>query len=267
MSESALLRRVVESLLLATAAVDSQIVFPIETVAATGRISVRLRHHDLVFLRERARARELPTSTYVSYLVRTHLRAQTPLPTAELEALKRSVAEVGAIGRNINQIARAVNQQQWPAVRGLASEQFGLKHRYALTLHTDEAHPHVHLVVKAVSEQGERLNIRKATLRDWRQLFATHLRAQGIAANATERAVRGQTRTPKSDAIYRAMRRNESVHELNRRHDLAKRAPTAVQSHVQGKAKLERTRALIVAGWHAVADRLGEEGEYQLVPP
>ena len=34
--------------------------------------------------------------------------------TAELEALKRSVAEIGAIGRNINQIARAVNQQQWP---------------------------------------------------------------------------------------------------------------------------------------------------------
>jgi hypothetical protein len=54
-------------------------------------------------------------STYVSYLIRAHLRAQTPLPTAELEALKRSVAEVGAIGRNINQIARAVNQQQWPA--------------------------------------------------------------------------------------------------------------------------------------------------------
>src|SRR5579864_7264301 len=65
-------------------------------------------------MRERARARELPTSTYVSYLVRAHLRTQTPLPTAELEALKRSVAEVGAIGRNINQIARAVNQQQWP---------------------------------------------------------------------------------------------------------------------------------------------------------
>ena len=49
----------------------------------------------------------------MSYLVRAHLRTQTPLPTAELQALKRSVAEVGAIGRNINQIARAVNQQQW----------------------------------------------------------------------------------------------------------------------------------------------------------
>ena len=34
----------------------------------------------------------------------------TPLPTAELVALKRSVAEVSAIGRNLNQIARALNQ-------------------------------------------------------------------------------------------------------------------------------------------------------------
>jgi ABC-type transporter Mla subunit MlaD len=33
----------------------------------------------------------------------------------ELAALKGSLAEIGAIGRNLNQIARAVNQQQWPA--------------------------------------------------------------------------------------------------------------------------------------------------------
>jgi hypothetical protein len=37
------------------------------------------------------------------------------LPNEELAALKRSVAEIGAIGRNVNQIARAVNQQQWPS--------------------------------------------------------------------------------------------------------------------------------------------------------
>jgi hypothetical protein len=30
-------------------------------------------------------------------------------------------------------------------------------------LHTDEPHPHVHMVVKAVSEHGVRLNIRRAT--------------------------------------------------------------------------------------------------------
>lgn len=60
------------------------------------------------------------------------------------------------------------------AARKFAREEFALKHRYALVLHTDEPHPHVHLVVKAVSEQGEPLNIRKATLREWRLEFARH---------------------------------------------------------------------------------------------
>ena len=45
-----------------------------------------------------------------------------------------------------------------------------------MVLHTDEGHPHVHLVVKAVSEQGERLYIRKATLRGWRPTCASRLR-------------------------------------------------------------------------------------------
>ncbi|MBL8265036.1 MAG: relaxase/mobilization nuclease domain-containing protein [Steroidobacter sp.] len=40
------------------------------------------------------------------------------------------------------------------AVRGLAREKFGRRHRYAMVLHTDEPHPHVHVVVKAVSEAG-----------------------------------------------------------------------------------------------------------------
>jgi hypothetical protein len=66
LSESALLRRLVESSLLATAAADTRTTFPVEPVATTGQISVRLRHDDLVFLRERVRARELPMSTYES---------------------------------------------------------------------------------------------------------------------------------------------------------------------------------------------------------
>jgi hypothetical protein len=63
-----------------------------------------------------------------------------------------------------------------------------------MVLHTDEPHPHVHMVVKAVSEQGVRLNIRKATLRMAGVRFIFGSRA---AANATERVVRGETRTPK----------------------------------------------------------------------
>src|SRR5580693_3334794 len=64
------------------------------------------------------------------------------------------------------------------AVKNFAREEFGLKHRYAMVLHTDEPHPHIHMVVKAVSEEGVRLNIQKATLREWRQEFARHLREQ-----------------------------------------------------------------------------------------
>src|SRR5580658_6850454 len=81
------------------------------------------------------------------------------------------------------------------AVRNFAREEFALQHRYCLVLHTDEPHPHVHMLLKATSEQGRRLNIRKATLRLWRSEFASHLRALSLPANATERAVRGLIRT------------------------------------------------------------------------
>lgn len=78
------------------------------------------------------------------------------------------------------------------AVQVFAREKFALKHRHAMALHVDQGHPHVHLVVKAVSEQGVRLYIRKPVLREWRRDFAKHLREIGVAANATERAVRGE---------------------------------------------------------------------------
>jgi hypothetical protein len=110
LSESTLLKRLVEAALLTVTPVQPQVTEPVEPVPIDGKISVRLRTDDLQLLRERAKARAMPTSTYVSLLIRSHLRALAPLPTAELDALKRSVAEVSAIGRHLNQIARAVNQ-------------------------------------------------------------------------------------------------------------------------------------------------------------
>ena len=114
-SESALLRRLLENMVVPVREPDDLEVTPVEALPSTRRVSVRLRADDMLSLRERAKARGLPASTYISYLVRSHLTAQTPLPSEELAVLKRSVAEIGAIGRNINQIARAVNQQQWPS--------------------------------------------------------------------------------------------------------------------------------------------------------
>lgn len=48
-------------------------------------------------------------ATYLSVLTRSHLRSLAPVPKEELLALKRSIAELAAIGRNINRIAHAAN--------------------------------------------------------------------------------------------------------------------------------------------------------------
>lgn len=71
---------------------------------------VRLRNDDKVLLDARAAARGMRPATYASILIRSHLRQLTPLPKDELLSLKRSIGELASIGRNINQIARAVNE-------------------------------------------------------------------------------------------------------------------------------------------------------------
>jgi hypothetical protein len=73
-------------------------------------ILVRLRTEDRLLLDARAEARGLRPATFVSVVVRSHLRQLAPLPRDEFLALKRSIAELAAIGRNINQIAKTVNE-------------------------------------------------------------------------------------------------------------------------------------------------------------
>jgi hypothetical protein len=150
------------------------------------------------------------------------------------------------------------------AVKNFAREEFGLKHRYAMVLHTDEPHPHVHVVVKAVSEQGVRLHIRKATLREWRREFARHLRALGIAANATDRSVRGENKSPKRDGIYRAERRGESRHTRSRAEAVAAELLKGNPKVEAGNAKLLETRRKVERGWWAVSDILIADGQTEL---
>jgi len=72
-------------------------------------VLVRLRGENRLLLDARAEARGMRSATYVSVLIRSHLRQLAPLPKDELLALKRSIGELASIGRNINQIARAMN--------------------------------------------------------------------------------------------------------------------------------------------------------------
>jgi Relaxase/Mobilisation nuclease domain len=150
------------------------------------------------------------------------------------------------------------------AVKDFAREEFALKHRYAMVLHIDEPHPHVHMVVKAVSEQGVRLNIRKATLREWRREFARHLRTHGVEANATERAVRGNRLPSKLDGIYRAERRGESHRSLTRAEEVGRDLLKGGLRVEKGKPRLLETRKEVERGWFAVGDILMAEGREEL---
>lgn len=108
LSESALLTRVIEAMLLRPTDAATDVMSQRRPLSR--RFSVRVTPDDLVLLDARARARGMRAATYASVLLRAHLRSLAPLPKDELLALKQSVSELGAIGRNLNQLARMANQ-------------------------------------------------------------------------------------------------------------------------------------------------------------
>lgn len=106
--------------------------------------------------------------------------------------------------------ARTEPDRLLAASRAFAREEFALQHRYALVMHTDQDHPHVHLVVSAHRLDGRRLNIGKADLRRWREQFARQLRREGVKANATPAQLRGKLSGHRRDPVYRNGQRDES---------------------------------------------------------
>jgi hypothetical protein len=113
----------------------------------------------------------------------------------------------------------------------------------------------------ATGSSGSRVRIRpSATLRQWRAGFASHLRALGVAANATPRYVRGEITPQKPDGIYRARARVGST-------DWEKRVNAVAQELVQGKlqvesgkAKLVRTRQAVRRAWPTLSETLIQQG-------
>ena len=149
--------------------------------------------------------------------------------------------------------------------RVFAREKFGAKHRYAMVLHTHQHHPHVHLVVKAEREDGKgRLHINKAMLREWRQDFAQEMRRQGIAANATPRSVRGQTKRAARDAFYRTEARGQSYALREKLDEIVHGLSKANSVPDPARAQLLETRNAIIQAWNAVADKLEAQGEIVL---
>ena len=149
------------------------------------------------------------------------------------------------------------------AAKTFAREKFALKHQYAMALHTHQEHPHVHLVVKAEDYHGHRLHIDKALLREWRQDFARTMQDQGIAANATPRAVRGQSKRADNAAMFWARRRG-SYMDRERIKSVATELSTTGTVRDTAREKLHETRKAVVTGWMGIADSLDTQGEIVL---
>lgn len=150
------------------------------------------------------------------------------------------------------------------AARNFLREEFGDGHRYAFVLRTDKPHPHVQAVVKAMSEHGIRLHIRKPVLRRWRVEFARHLSELGIPANATQRALRGEIRQSKPPAIYHVEQRGSSTR-------LHARAESVRAALIRGRLGTERSKAKLVQNrldierrWRAIQGALRRQGVPEL---
>lgn len=74
------------------------------------RLYVRINSEDALLLKARAFARGMRPATYVSVLVRSHLRSLRPLPKDELLALKRAVSELGALTRDLHCLVHVLDQ-------------------------------------------------------------------------------------------------------------------------------------------------------------
>ena len=146
------------------------------------------------------------------------------------------------------------------AVQKFATEKFGAQHRYAMAMHTDQGHPHVHVVVKARSERGERLNIYKSTLREWRQDFTRYLREFGVEANATDRAVRGSVHQNRKHGIHRAAMRGDSTFMQERVRSVVKEMRGGGRRTEEGVSRLRQTRQEVQRGWLAFAEAVARDG-------
>jgi hypothetical protein len=107
MSESALALFAIRTLLDPGGKPPQTTTNAMERLAATDRITIRLRPGDGGTIAQRAAARGMKVSTYLAALVRAHVRANPPLPTAELAALKESVALLAGLGHVFVRVARS----------------------------------------------------------------------------------------------------------------------------------------------------------------
>lgn len=145
------------------------------------------------------------------------------------------------------------------AARAFGSEVFGDRFPYVFALHDEGRHPHVHLTVRMLGRDGERLNPRKADLQLWRERFAQALRERSVEAEATPRRARGVTRKAERTSVRKLRERFEAGDGPAPRilRDAVRDAASDEGGAEPWKAALRARRDRILRALSAEAVRLG----------
>lgn len=107
LSESALLALLVERVVaqnlasIAPAATETLTAVDPESGCANDRLTLRLRPGDRALADARASARRMKTASYLSMLIRTHVRGVPVMPPAELDELKVLAGQLASISRQL----------------------------------------------------------------------------------------------------------------------------------------------------------------------
>lgn len=128
------------------------------------------------------------------------------------------------------------------AVRDFAETDLSNR-RWVMALHTDEAHPHVHLIIAGRDNDGRRFNPNREFLQQCRERFAENLRDRGVEADATKRMARGYP--PKQDptpVLKMRERGAEPVADKGRLAVIGGQAPDAAQR--LGERERERSKTV-----------------------
>lgn len=142
------------------------------------------------------------------------------------------------------------------AARAFAAEHFN-GYQYAFAGHDDKDHFHVHLTVKAVGLDGQRLNPRKGDLHRWRVTFAEQLRERGVDANASPRKARGVVRKAERQALRGITERNGKSKVLRKHRAEAIQEARGRGEHPNpAQDRISATRKLTLQGYGEVAKAL-----------
>ncbi|WP_432787013.1 hypothetical protein AAEX37_01080 [Oligella sp. MSHR50489EDL] len=146
------------------------------------------------------------------------------------------------------------------AARQFAAEVFK-GHEYVFVLHTDEAHPHVHIAVTMQNELGQRLNPRKNDLYEWRLLFAEKMREEGVECAATKRVHRGQFNKSEKSEIRQIKNRNGQSYikykELNELKEAIKQNKRPIHPFLKEQLA---SRDLVAGEYKSLSKLLYQEG-------